>query len=253
MYKIKHTIATNQAVVFANIPGTFAAVAGGVGSIGASERRAALAAVVARCICDEASAVAVIDAALVVQELATEAALAALAVLVGAEVAELARRCCHFVGGALAAIAEAGVGEAGIENPTVCAGEWVLAAALEAPDAERRFAGRARLNTRIVEQVPAVAADPAGVAPGVPAAVLTVVVDAPAAGSGLRARLDPATFAGDRNEAPAGLEHPVGVARQTSAGGPARATAVHRATTVPRARLRRRRRGARCVSGCRGW
>ena len=50
--------------------------------------------------------IAVVAAPVAVQELAAEAAVAVLAVLVGPEVADLARRRGHLISGALAAVCE---------------------------------------------------------------------------------------------------------------------------------------------------
>ena len=169
------------AAVPADAPGALAGVAGLINPVGAGKRGAALPAVVTRGIGDQAGAAAVVLAPVEKQKLAAIALRAVLAKLVGAELAILAGCGPHVVGGALAA-----VGEVLALDPAGGARECLHAAALEIANAERGRAGWARLNAGGVEQVPAVATDPAGVALGVTVAVVAVVVEALAVRAGLR-------------------------------------------------------------------
>ena len=178
------------------------------------------------------------------EELAAVAPGAVLPELVGPKVAVLARRGGRVVGGALAA-----VGDVLALDPAGSARERRRAVALKAADAERGRAGRERLNAGVVEQVEAVAADPANVAGGGAVAVVAVVVETPVAESGLRAGLDAAALAGDGGVATPELGHPVVVAHGAAAVGAAGAAAVLHAATVAWTRQVRRSRTGRRRGG----
>ena len=110
---------------------------------------------VARGVGDEAGAVAVVDAAVVVQELAGVARGAVLAMLAGAVLADLAVGNGGVVlGGALAAVVDRRVDD----EPGRPAEERLGAAAFELTDAGRRELSRARIDTVTVQQIPAIAA-----------------------------------------------------------------------------------------------
>merc|ERR1719183_3301752 len=182
------------AVVLADGPRALAGNAVLVHLVLAGEGGAALPAVVARGVGDEPGAIAVVHlTAVVVEVFAAEAPGAVLAKFIGAEVAVLARRGLHVVGGALAAVVD---GHA--LKPALGARERLHAAALEVADAHRRQTSGARLDALAVEEVVAIAADSAGVAFSIAVAPVAVIVKAPTALASKRPGLDPAAFAGDR-------------------------------------------------------
>ena len=148
-------------------------------------------------------------APIVVKKLAGVAAPAMLAVLAGSMVADLAvgdRRV--VLGGALAAIVDWRVDH----QPGQLAGKWLGAPPFEQPDPGRCQVGRARLDTVVVQQVPTIATDPAGVARREPGAEVAVLVQAPAAQVDERPGLNPATFAGQLADAFAPDEQTVTIA-----------------------------------------
>ena len=110
-------VEADGAIVPSDAPGALAGVAGLVDPVGAGEGGAALPAVVARCVFDEAVEAGAVGVAPVVarpEEGAAEAPGAVGAVLVGAEGAELAGRRGHVVVRALAAVAHVGTNDAAI-------------------------------------------------------------------------------------------------------------------------------------------
>ena len=134
-------VAANGAIVPSDAPGALARVPGLVDPVGADEGRAALPAVVARRVFDEAVeavAVGVAPAVARPEEGAAEAPGAVRANLVGAEGAELAGRRGHVVVRALAAVAHVGTNDAAILALKGCE-----AAPFEAADSERSHAGQA--------------------------------------------------------------------------------------------------------------
>ena len=188
---------------------------------------------VARGVGDEAGAVAVVDAAVVVQELAGVASGAVLAMLAGAVLADLAMS----DGGVVLVRTLAAVVDRRVDDePGRLANEGVGAAALELADARGGKLHRAGLDAGPNKQVPPVAADPAGVAGGSTVAPVAVHVRAPTARASLGAGLDLAALARDGRVAPAGLEHPVGVARGAATVSAAGAATPVRLPAVSRAR-----------------
>ena len=229
--RAQHHAGSHQAVVPADAPGAFADVAGLVNPADAAERSTALAPVAARAVLDHPDQpITVVALAPVLEkELPAVASGAVLPVLAGAVLANMAVGDGSVVlVRALATVVDRRVHD----DPAGLAGERIGAAALEMTDAGGGELHRARRGAIAAEQVPAVAADPAGVAHSRTVAPVTVLVQAPAARAGLGATLDPAALAGDRRVAPAGLKHPVFVAGEASAVGAASAAVPLGGTAV---------------------
>ena len=153
-------IIANQAVVPADRPGALAIVAVGVDPVGAGERCATLPAVVAGGVRDETGSVAVVTAAVVEKKFASVAPGAVLTMLASAVFTDLA------VGDGRVVLVRtlAPVVDWWVNHELArLARERHGAAALEEPDPRRREVNRTGRVALAVKQVPAVAADAAGV------------------------------------------------------------------------------------------
>lgn len=133
--------------------------------------------------------------------------------LAGAVVAELALGDGRVVfSGALASVADRLANEsAGLAD------ERLRTATLELTNTGGRQGRRAGLEAFSIHEVPAIAADAAGVTGGDTVAEVTVGVVAPAVRAGLGPSLDPPALAGYGRVAPSRLDHPVVVARRATA------------------------------------
>lgn len=224
-------VVTACTVVTADGPGALAGGAVIVDPIRASERGPALAAVVPWGVLDQPCAIAAIVAPVVgLQELATQAPGAVLAVLTSAELAELAGRW-----GVLICCTLATVVNIGADDPAVLAGKGTEAPPLEVPDAQRGHRVRASLYALAVEQEPSVTTDTAGVTGNDAVAVMAVLVEAATAFTGHGARLNATGAATNRLDAAAADTKTVVVAAGAASVRPAGAATAFRSATVARA------------------
>ena len=187
-------VAADQAVVPTDATGALAGITGLVDPAGAGKREAALPAVGAWGVFNEAAeSVAVFTvAAILVEEHAAVALEAVLTVLAGAVLADLAvGNGGVSLGRALAAVIDGGDDQ----EPAGLAGERFGAPTLELTNSGSRKVRRARRDALAVEQVGTIAADAAGVATHRPHTEMARALEASAAFAGHGTGLDPAALA----------------------------------------------------------